>query len=293
MMTTRKSFYVHVFMAVMAALALAWAATVAAGPTENCQAAKLEASADKAKCLLKAEADSVKSGNPPNIATCVANFEATFAAAENDAGPGVCPTEGDVSAVETLIDTSVGDVAVALSGSPCQKFPATGQTDPFRAGDDGDIEAGATLSYTDNGDGTITDNNTGLTWEKKSDDGTIHDKDTSYSWENAFAVHVAGLNTANFAGHNDWRLPNVKELQSIVNYQVPFPGPVVSSAFNTGCTPGATVLAGSCCGATDYWSSTTDAFDSDFAWTVIFHFGEVDQEGKNQISHVRAVRGGL
>ena len=39
-------------------------------------------------------------------------------------------------------------------------------------GQDGDIQAGATLSYTDNGDGTITDNNTGLMWEKKSDDGT-------------------------------------------------------------------------------------------------------------------------
>jgi hypothetical protein len=100
------------------------------------------------------------------------------------------------------------------------------------------------LSYTDNGDGTITDDNTGLQWEKKSDDGSIHDKDTTYTWDDAFDVHVAGLNTDNFAGHNDWRLPNVKGLQSIVNYQ--FRNPAVSDAFKTPCLLGATVTSGSC-----------------------------------------------
>ncbi len=50
-------------------------------------------------------------------------------------------------------------------------------------GDNLDPEAGVRVapgrvhSYTDNGDGTVTDNQTGLTWEKKSDDGSIHDKD--------------------------------------------------------------------------------------------------------------------
>ena len=70
-------------------------------------------------------------------------------------------------------------------------------------GHDGEIQAGATLAYVDNDDGTITDLNTGLMWEKKSDDGTIHDPDTTYTWDDAFAVHVAGLNTASFAGHTD------------------------------------------------------------------------------------------
>jgi hypothetical protein len=57
------------------------------------------------------------------------------------------------------------------------------------------------LSYTDNGD-TITDNNTGLEWEKK----TAGNVGTLYTWLEAFA-YIASLNTANFAGHNDWRLP--------------------------------------------------------------------------------------
>jgi hypothetical protein len=43
------------------------------------------------------------------------------------------------------------------------QFPATGRTSIYHPGDDGDIQAGATLSYKDNGDGTITDKNTHLT----------------------------------------------------------------------------------------------------------------------------------
>jgi len=173
-----------------------------------------------------------------------------------------------------------------------QLFPATGQTTSFRAGDDGDIEAGATLSYADTGNGTVIDNNTGLEWEKKSDDGTIHDKDTPYTWENAFAVHVAGLNTEPcFAGACDWRLPNVKELQSIVNYGT-F-NPAVSAEFNTNCVGGVDVENGSCTAASVYWSSTTIANFPSFAWFVNFFGGDVNAFGKSFDFHVRAVRGGL
>src|SRR5205809_7774747 len=86
------------------------------------------------------------------------------------------------------------------SKNPKQDFPATGQTTSSHAGDDGDIQAGATLSYTDNGDGTITDNNTCLMWEKKSDNPGIHNVALIYTWDNAFDVHVATLNATNFAG---------------------------------------------------------------------------------------------
>jgi hypothetical protein len=61
-------------------------------------------------------------------------------------------------------------------------FPATGQTTAYGTGSDGDVQAGATLSYTDNGDGTITDNNTGLMWEKKDNSGGIHDEGDNYTW---------------------------------------------------------------------------------------------------------------
>ena len=93
-----------------------------------------------------------------------------------------------------------------------------------------------------------------------------------------------------FAGKRDWRVSNVKEQQSIVNYQN-F-NPSVSSAFNNNCGAGATVLTGSCTAASFYWSSTTNAFFPVFAWDVFFFFGTVDFAVKDSTSHVRAVRGG-
>lgn len=180
-MTARQS----MLIVLMAALALGWASTAGAAPAaQTCEAAKLKASGNKARCLLEAEADSVQSGQPPTTSQCVADFEAAFTVAELAAGPGVCPTEGDVNDIEALIDTCAVDVAAALSGSspaPCGQFPASGQTTSSWEGDDGELQAGATLSYSDNGDGTITDNNTGLQWEKKSDDDSIHDVDTTYT----------------------------------------------------------------------------------------------------------------
>ena len=64
---------------------------------------------------------------------------------------------------------------------------ATGVTTSYGAGDDGAVQAGAPLRYRDNGDGTISDLNTGLMWEKKIKgdgvvDGTnLHDADNIYS----------------------------------------------------------------------------------------------------------------
>ncbi len=61
--------------------------------------------------------------------------------------------------------------------------------------------------FTDNGDGTVTDKATGLTWQK-ADDGQTR------NWEEA----LANAENLKLAGHDDWRLPNAKELQSIVDY---------------------------------------------------------------------------
>ncbi|WP_179319609.1 Lcl C-terminal domain-containing protein [Winogradskyella helgolandensis] len=61
--------------------------------------------------------------------------------------------------------------------------------------------------FTDNGDGTITDSATGLMWQQA-------DNSETYDWENALAY----AESLDLGGHSDWRMPNAKELQSIVDY---------------------------------------------------------------------------
>ena len=65
-------------------------------------------------------------------------------------------------------------------------------------------------SFTNNSDGTVTDQATGLTWSRA-------DNGSGVLWSNALAW-VQAMNLSNYLGHSDWRMPNVKELQSIVNY---------------------------------------------------------------------------
>jgi hypothetical protein len=167
----------------------------------------------------------------------------------------------------------------------------------FGTGHDGDIQAGATLAYTDNGDGTITDENTGLMWMKQDDNGGDCasypgnlDKDCTFSWDQAFTF-VASLNANNHGGHDDWRVSNVRELHSIVNYENPLPA--VSDAFNTGCVGACVVADCSCTAMTRYWSSTSNASLPDDAWDVSFSLGNVNSGTKISDFHVRAVRGGL
>ncbi len=64
--------------------------------------------------------------------------------------------------------------------------------------------------FQDNGDGTVTDLATGLSWQR-------NDSQTALSWEEALSL-VQQKNSENYLGYSDWRLPNAKELQSIVDY---------------------------------------------------------------------------
>jgi hypothetical protein len=89
-----------------------------------------------------------------------------------------------------------------------------------------------------------------------------------------------GNGKCGYAGHQDWRLPNVKELQSIVDYSVPLPGPTIASSF-----PGSTAAA-------VYWSSTPNVGNSSLAWDVDFFDGNVLLADKTNSLRVRAVRGG-
>ena len=187
---------------------------------------------------------------------------------------------------------SDGTSTVAAAVRDCSRstsvLPATGQTISYAPGDDGDIQAGTPLSYTDHGDGTVTDHATRLMWERKTD-ANVND---TYTWLDALD-YVAGLNAMNggagFAGYNDWRLPNVKELLSIVDYSRA--DPPIHPAFG----PTRSIFDWS-----GYWSSTSWAafYSGGAAWMVDFaeHFTRgagVAAYSKASWFHVRAVRGGV
>ncbi len=76
--------------------------------------------------------------------------------------------------------------------------------------------AGIQPSYENNGDGTVTDLNTGLMWQQSPDtngDGTINANDKMN-----FETAQNYANTLTLAGYNDWRLPTIKELYSLMNF---------------------------------------------------------------------------
>jgi hypothetical protein len=212
---------------------------------------------------------------------------------------GVC--NASVTTCSSQLTQCQGALSTCQSQSSGQRFPATGQATCWDVngtaitcpgtGQDGEIQAGAALAYIDNGDGTITDSNTGLMWEKLSSDGSIHDYATTYTWDDAFAVKVATLNGTNFAGHTDWRVPNYKELLSILNLGTFTPA--VSPAFNTGCQPGCTSSSCSCTQSDIYLSATTCQRLPIYAWVVFFDDGGIGAYGKTNSYYVRAVRGGL
>jgi formylglycine-generating enzyme required for sulfatase activity len=85
------------------------------------------------------------------------------------------------------------------------------------------------------------------------------------------------------AGRGDWRLPNTKELQSIVDYETK--DPAINTAFFPNTKPDAT--AGSI-----YWTSTTQTMNSNYAWTVHFYHGGIFRENKTEQHYVRCLRGG-
>lgn len=206
---------------------------------------------------------------------------------------GVVPSDcvGTLSDGVITIDVALTNCTPVSEGGGVLK---TGQTTCYDSdgnviacagtGQDGELQEGTARSYTDNGDGTITDNATGLVWEKLTDDGTIHDWDNTYTWADAFAVKIAALNTVPcFAGNCDWRLPNLNELQTLADYGRV--GPAIDPAFNSG---------GSFTQSSVYWSSTTYAPVPAIAWGVCFDNGGVCAGGKTGFDFffVRAVAGG-
>jgi len=190
--------------------------------------------------------------------------------------------DGDIC---TTGDICSGGVCLGSPVISCARpVPDTGQTTSYTDtfGEDHDYDINPP-SYTLNGDGTTTDNVTGLIWQS-SPNGMY------YNWYKASGTPHATYNPGgavdvcgnlSLAGYTDWRLPTDKELLSIVDYENA--QPAIDQAFFPG-----TVFD------FPYWTSMTYANDSIYAWAVFFRDGQVninDKNGSFLPGYVRCVRG--
>ena len=171
-------------------------------------------------------------------------------------------------------------VTNASGGSCPAPVPKTGQTSSYADGDDGAAVKGVAWPnprFTDNRNGTVKDNLTGLIWLKDAN------AFGGRSWTNALADCAAlksgahGLSDGSVEG--DWRLPNWNELRSLIDASRYDPALPSGHPF-TGVR------------LDSYWSSTTIAGSKDHAWDVTLYGGDVNGGDKATAYFVWPVRGG-
>lgn len=182
---------------------------------------------------------------------------------------------------------SVADAAALVS------LPRTGQTTCWDAsgspiacagtGQDGDKQVGVALPssrFNDNGNGTITDKLTGLVWLKNANCFGYKPWTKALDKANTLSNGACSLSDGSKAG--DWRLPNRKELQSLLNRQqgnsIAYLGSYGFSAIQQ---PTADVL---------YWTSTTSAEDDSMAWSINFGDSSINRSVKSYAGYIWPVR---
>jgi hypothetical protein len=148
------------------------------------------------------------------------------------------------------------------------------------------LRAIASYRYIDNGDGTVTDNRTGLIWLKKAN---CFGRKT---WKEAMqlvaklAHEQCGLSDGSKAG--DWRLPTKEEWEAMVDTR--YTKPALSNAAGTGQWNEGEAFSGVLTDYSWYWSSTKRGTSS--AWGVNLYNGNVRSNDQTLTDYVWAVRGG-
>jgi hypothetical protein len=139
---------------------------------------------------------------------------------DNDTNSTTARTMGMGSANENKLSkvhsTWVWPVRGETVGSPAP-VPKTGQTYSYRTGDDGDLQTGAEVQgdrFSDHNDGTVTDNLTGLMWTKE----VTHEEGMNWNGVIDYANDLSYGGAGCGSGYNDWRLPNIWELRSLIDY---------------------------------------------------------------------------
>jgi hypothetical protein len=204
---------------------------------------------------------------------------------------GTMLTPGDTDLVAENIKQGVNIFGV-VGTYPLAGVAKTGQSTLYAIGDDGDLQKGAVWPnprFTDNNNnGTVTDNLTGLIWLKNANCFGMRAWAEALADANSLASGNCSLSDGSVAG--DWRLPNVKELQSLIDFAYYYPA--LSNAAGTG-----KWVAGdpSFTGVQPdfYWSGTTYANVTAFAWRVHLDAGDTNGANKPTTQHyVWPVRGG-
>ena len=167
----------------------------------------------------------------------------------------------------------------------------TGQVTSYSntGGEDGDLQKGVawpSKRFTDKGNGTVTDNLTKLIWLKNANAFGLRTWEQALSDANTLASGSAGLTDGSKAG--DWRLPNVTELQSLIDFA--YTNPALSSASGKSRWVSGDAFIGVQSSA--YWSSSTDSDNSTSAWGVGLYDGRVDGVNKADTFYVWPVRAG-
>ena len=168
------------------------------------------------------------------------------------------------------------------TNSSVTNIPKTGQNLIYASGDDGYIQAGVEWPdqrFTDNGDGTVTDGLTGLMWLK--DGGCLYKE----SWSTAlttivdFSASPAKYNCAEYIGsYSDWRLPNMREIESLMDFGVS------DSASRLNSNGFMNVKSSS------YWVSTSYAASKTYAWMVNLVNGATTYSSKKGYYYILPVR---
>lgn len=165
-----------------------------------------------------------------------------------------------------------------ISSGPAQLW-STGQTTSYDSSDDGAMQEGASWPvprFDDLGDGTVVDDLTGLMWtqDASSPGPAACNPGRLRGWHGAFS-YVNCLNSSNYLGHADWRLPNRRELLSLIDRSVSNPAIPKGHPFIN--------VAGG------YLSSSTAATIPTYAW-IVYSYGMIGSGSKENAYNVWPVR---
>lgn len=373
---------------IAAVVCSAVAANAAATPAEKCQAGKTQEAGKYASCRLKAQAKLTQGGDLARYNTaldrCADKLEKRFLKLEEEAVSrgATCPTTSDAADAIALVGSCADTVAEGTSSGGSFPVSCTGPDcgdGLIDAGEDcdlGNLNGGSCANegfvggvlacgagcvfdtsecyaarFVDNANGTITDNETGLMWEKKikldgtNDHANQQDADDGFLWSGSCSLAttsrrcqpdaaselaclagvegdatgctrctggegicdvgsdgatiwqwVVALNSASFGGHDDWRLPTRRELESLIDLS-DTTAPAVNVAFDgASCSGTCTEVAEPACSCTaqsnGYWSASSYWPLPTSAWFVSFSDGLVFEGFEANDFRVRAVRGG-